>query len=203
MILLASASPRRQSLLRLLVKEFNVLPADIDETPLFNELPDVYVERMALEKAQAVYSLSSQDSLTIEHRDIIIAADTSVIVDDKILGKPNDFDDAQSMLRLLSNRSHRVITSLCILDGKTKQSKISNVVTEVTFRAISDEEIKQYWATGEPQDKAGSYGAQGLGAIFITQISGSFSAVIGLPLYETAQLLQKVGITPLKEMSNE
>lgn len=203
MILLASASPRRKDLLKLLVKDFQVLAADIDETPFPNEPPDAYVKRMALEKAKAVQSLSEQNGLPPERRSIIIASDTSVVVDNTILGKPSDLQDSRRMLQMLSARTHQVMTSLCVLDCRSDQVILENVVTNVTFRSISDLEIEQYWQSGEPRDKAGSYGAQGLGSVFIEHIAGSFSAVVGLPMFETAQLLQQVGITPLEDMSHE
>ena len=203
MILLASASPRRKDLLKILVKDFDILAADIDETPLADELPDTYVKRMALEKAEAVQTISKQASLPAEQRAIIIASDTSVVVNSLILGKPVNLQDSMRMLRMLSSNTHQVMTSICVLDCRSDTVILENVVTDVTFRSITDLEMEQYWSSGEPQDKAGSYGAQGLGAVFIEQIKGSFSAVVGLPMFETSQLLQQVGITPLQEMSHE
>jgi septum formation protein len=203
MILLASASPRRKSLLGQLVKEFDVLPADIDETPFVNEIAADYVKRMALEKAKAASALSQQSKLSPPNRAIIIGSDTSVVLNGTILGKPESFEQAKGMLRTLSGNTHQVMTSVCLLDARFDHHLVENVITEVTFRRISDLEISQYWQTGEPQDKAGSYGIQGLGSVFVERISGSYSAVVGLPLFETAQLLQQVGITPLQEMTNE
>ena len=203
MILLASASPRRKSLLGQLVKEFDILPADIDETPLLNEKAEDYVKRMALEKAKAASLLSCQSALPAPNRAIIIGSDTSVVLDGIILGKPESFEQALSMLRLLSGKTHQVMTSVCLYDTRHEHIVVKNVVTEVSFRRISDLEIKQYWQSGEPQDKAGSYGIQGLGSVFVEQISGSYSAVVGLPMFETAQLLQEVGIMPLQEISGE
>jgi len=203
MILLASASPRRKSLLGQLVKEFDVLPADIDETPLKNEMAADYVKRMALEKAKAASVLSKQSKLSPPNRAIIIGSDTSVVLDGKILGKPESFEQAKEMLAALSGKTHEVMTSVCLLDARFEHVIVKNVITKVTFRRISDLEIIQYWQTGEPHDKAGSYGIQGLGSVFVEQISGSYSAVVGLPMFETAQLLQQVGIMPLQEMTNE
>jgi len=204
MIVLASASPRRKYLLSLLVQEFEVLPADIDESPSINEPPAIYVKRMALEKAQAIQIILSQQSTrSTKQNTIIIAADTSVVIDNKILGKPVNLQDSLSMLRLLSGQTHQVMTSLCVLDCRSNEVTLQNIITKVTFRSITDSEIEQYWLSGEPQDKAGSYGAQGLGSIFIEHISGSFSAVIGLPMFETAQLLKQVGVIPLEEMCHE
>jgi septum formation protein len=202
MLVLASASPRRKELLSLLVKEFEVLPADIDETPLYQENAEDYVVRMAIEKASAA-ALKYRQQADFDMSAIFIASDTSVVIDGRILGKPASLDDSLSMLRLLSGRSHKVITSLCFSNLQHEHIATKLVVSEVLFREISNVEIEQYWKTGEPQDKAGSYAVQGLGAIFVRSISGSYSAVVGLPLYETAQLLAQFGIHSLEEMSHE
>ncbi|SBS30016.1 Maf-like protein YhdE [Marinomonas spartinae] len=211
MLVLASASPRRKELLGTLVKEFAVCPADIDETPHEAEAAHDYVTRMALEKAQAVAEqyrqktgAHSDQNLTFKReRCVILASDTSVVVDEEVLGKPVSFDDAKRMLRLLSGRSHQVMTSLCLCDVDGEHVQLTNVVTDVSFRSISDVEIAQYWRTGEPQDKAGAYAIQGLGAVFVSHLSGSYSAVVGLPLYETSQLLALYGIHSLEEISHE
>lgn len=203
MILLASASPRRKNLLGQLVKEFDVLPTDIDETPFTNEDAADYVKRMALEKAKAASVMSQQSKLSPPNRAIIIGSDTSVVFDGNILGKPESYDQAKSMLRSLSGNTHEVMTAICLFDARFDHLVVKNVITKVTFRRISDLEIRQYWQSGEPQDKAGSYGIQGLGSVFVECISGSYSAVVGLPIFEMAQLLQEVGIMPLQEMSNE
>lgn len=202
MLILASASPRRKELLSLLVREFEVLPADIDETPKSQESANDYVVRMAIEKAQAAAEKYKQQS-NANVSAIFIASDTSVIVDGQILGKPNSLDDSRSMLRLLSGRSHQVITSLCFFNAKNAHLATKLVISDVLFRAISNVEMEQYWKTGEPQDKAGSYAIQGLGSIFVQSMSGSYSAVVGLPLYETAQLLAQFGIHSLEDMSHE
>lgn len=202
MLVLASASPRRKELLGLLVKEFLVLPADIDETPHEHEDAKEYVIRMAVEKARAsalMYSHQSQQDVNA----IFIASDTSVVVDGKILGKPSSLSESKSMLRLLSGRSHQVITSLCVCNLAFEHVATECVTSNVSFRSISDVEIDQYWKTNEPQDKAGSYAIQGLGSVFVSSMSGSYSAVVGLPLYETAQLLAQFGIHSLEEMSHE
>ncbi len=198
MIVLASASPRRQDLLSQLVKSFEVMPADIDETPFELETPEEYVLRMAREKAEATIEKSS-----LGVRDLIIASDTSVVIGDTILGKPTSLDDAKRMLRSLSGQTHSVMTSLCVCNGGLNRVATRNVVTEVTFREISDLEIQQYWNTGEPQDKAGAYAIQGIGGIFVQHISGSFSAVVGLPLFELSQLLSEFGVSALKENIHE
>ncbi|AWY00605.1 septum formation protein Maf [Marinomonas primoryensis] len=202
MLVLASASPRRKELLSLLVKEFEVLPADIDETPLYQENAEDYVVRMAIEKASAA-ALKYRQKADFDMSAIFIASDTSVVIDGHILGKPASLEDSLSMLRLLSGRSHKVITSLCFSNLQREHIATKLVVSDVLFREISNVEIEQYWKTGEPQDKAGSYAIQGLGAIFVRSISGSYSAVVGLPLYETAQLLSQFGIHSLEEMSHE
>jgi septum formation protein len=202
MLVLASASPRRKELLSLLVKEFEVLPADIDETPMYQENAEDYVVRMAIEKASAA-ALKYRQQADFDMSATFIASDTSVVIDGRILGKPASLEDSLSMLRLLSGRSHKVITSLCFSNLQHEYIATKLVVSDVLFREISNVEIEQYWKTGEPQDKAGSYAVQGLGAIFVRSISGSYSAVVGLPLYETAQLLAQFGIHSLEEMSHE
>lgn len=202
MLVLASASPRRKELLSLLVKEFEVLPADIDETPMYQENAEDYVVRMAIEKASAA-ALKYRQQADFDMSAIFIASDTSVVIDGRILGKPASLEDSLSMLRLLSGRSHKVITSLCFSNLQHEHIATKLVVSDVLFREISNVEIEQYWKTGEPQDKAGSYAVQGLGAVFVRSISGSYSAVVGLPLYETAQLLAQFGIHSLEEMSHE
>lgn len=198
MIILASASPRRKELLSSLVNDFSVIPADIDETPYALEKPDEYVVRMAREKAEAI---AHQPELS--HRDIIIASDTSVVLGNDILGKPLNLQHAQQMLRALSGQKHQVMTSLCVCNGGLNRVATCNVVSEVEFRDISDLEIEQYWHTGEPADKAGAYAIQGLGGMFVKHISGSFSAVVGLPVYEVTQLLSEFGVSPLKEKVRE
>lgn len=198
MIVLASASPRRKELLSNLVNEFEIKPADIDETPYALEQPQEYVVRMAREKAEAAIAKHQ-----LSHRDIVIASDTSVVLGERILGKPEDFAHAQEMLRALSGRSHEVMTSICVCNGGLNRVATANVISQVEFRELSDVEIAQYWATGEPADKAGAYAIQGLGGMFVKHITGSFSAVVGLPVYEVTQLLNEFGVSPLKEKSRE
>lgn len=202
MLVLASASPRRKELLSLLIKEFDVFPADIDETPYDDERPEYYVVRMAIEKATEAADQYKKKLSTDTHL-VFIASDTSVVIDGSILGKPTSFEDSQKMLRLLSGRTHQVITSLCLCNLSREHLVTECVVSNVLFREISDIEIDHYWKTGEPQDKAGSYGVQGLGSVFVQSISGSYSSVVGLPLFETAQLLAQFGIHALEEMSHE
>ncbi|REG81759.1 Maf family protein [Marinomonas pollencensis] len=202
MLVLASASPRRKELLGQLVRHFEVCPADIDETPYQDESASDYVLRMAHEKALAATNKLQQGQLA-DTPFVVLASDTSVVVEGKILGKPNDFEESKAMLRMLSDRDHQVMTSVCLYDPMREHLQLTNVVSDVSFRAISDVEIAQYWRSGEPQDKAGSYAIQGLGAVFVRSVSGSYSAVVGLPLYETSQLLALFGIHSLEEMSHE
>lgn len=204
MLVLASASPRRKELLSLLVREFEVLPADINETPRTQEIPQDYVLRMAEEKAiAAAAKFPSAFHTPTSSPVIFVASDTSVVVDQKILGKPANLEEAKQMLRLLSGRNHQVMTSLCLMNLSGDHKVSTCVNTEVRFRAISDLEIEHYWRSGEPQDKAGSYAIQGLGAVFVASMQGSYSAVVGLPLFECAQLLSQFGIHSLEEVSHE
>jgi len=179
-LILASQSPRRKELLSQLGYTFSCHPADIDETEKPNETPCQYVERLALEKAQHIANQAVNTST-------VIGSDTCVVCADKILGKPNDLTQCIEHLSLLSNTTHQVLTSVAVVQGQL--SKTIVVLTHVTFKALTLNEMKNYWQTGEPQDKAGSYGIQGIGGQFVKQMNGSYSAVVGLPLYETAQLL--------------
>jgi septum formation protein len=184
-IILASASPRRQELLHQIGVQFDQQVAEIDETPGENEAPDAYVVRLALEKARAVHTRLGDDEA------LVLGADTAVVVDDEILGKPHDEAHAAAMLRQLAGREHRVLSAVA-LAGRREAYRLSE--SRVNFRPLSDEEIAAYWRTGEPADKAGGYAVQGIGAIFIEQLHGSYSGVMGLPVFETAQLLQEFGI---------
>jgi septum formation protein len=181
MIVLASASPRRQELLRNAGIPFVVQPADIDETPLAGESPRECAERLAREKALAVFQSRPHD--------FVLGADTIVVVDDAILGKPRDAGDAARMLRLLSGRRHAVITGVCIVEPAAGRqlpvaSKITTAseTTLVTFCKMSDDEIRDYVATGEPMDKAGAYAIQGIASRWIPRIEGDYSNVVGLPV---------------------
>jgi septum formation protein len=183
-IILASASPRRSELLKQIGISHRIMAVDIDETPLANESPLAYVERVAAEKSAACQVLLN-DNLPV------LSADTSVICDGEIMGKPLDLDHAVSMLSRLSGRSHQVYSAVS-LRGDAHWQALS--ISEVKFKPLSTDEIIAYWQTGEPCDKAGAYAIQGLASTFIESITGSFSGVMGLPLYETAQLLAKQGI---------
>lgn len=183
-IILASASPRRKELLDQINISYSVNPVDVDETPLPNEKPLDYVQRLAAEKSAACIAQLG-DSLPV------LAADTAVVLGDLILGKPKDRNDALTMLRLLSGKMHRVYSAIS-LRGNSHDQAVS--ITEVTFRPLTEGEITAYWQSGEPADKAGSYAIQGLGGVFVKSINGSFSGVVGLPLFETAELLSRQGI---------
>jgi septum formation protein len=185
---LASGSPRRRELLAQIGVPFQALSAAIDETPQPNELPATYVARLALGKAQAGHGCLPAGSAGA----VVLGADTAVVVAGRILGKPQDQVEAVAMLALLSGREHEVLTAVALYDGQ--RSEVVNVVTQVRFRTISASEAAAYWASGEPADKAGGYGIQGLGAVFVEGLQGSYSAVVGLPLCETAALLGRFGI---------
>ena len=188
-IYLASRSPRRAELLTQIGLDFIVLPSDIDETPMLDEQSHAYVLRLAAEKAQACYaSLIAQSSLIYP----VLAADTTVSIDGKILGKPQDDDDAFQMLTSMSGRWHEVHTGIALATSDGMKVAIST--TKVEMAKLSDETILAYVATGEPLDKAGAYGIQGLAGALIKRIEGSYSGVMGLPIYETAQLLGQAGI---------
>jgi len=181
---LASASPRRRQLLELIGVPHVVTPADIDETPLRGETGAAYVTRLARDKALAVHT---------RLRDLpVLAADTTVHVDGHILEKPHSEADCIRMLSLLSGRRHQVYTGVCVVSAAPPALVCSE--TQVEFRAISHDEMRAYWASGEPQGKAGAYAIQGLGAVFVSNIVGSYTGVMGLPLFETAQVLQQHGV---------
>ena len=182
---LASGSPRRRELLAQIGVPFSVVSAPIDETPLPNESAPAYVERLARAKAAAGLAC-------LEGPAVVLGADTAVVLDGRILGKPENREDALAMLADLSGREHQVLTAVALSDGQRVHSLC--VTSKVRFRAISAEEAQRYWASGEPADKAGGYAIQGLGAVFVTGLSGSYSAVVGLPLSETAELLGQFGI---------
>jgi septum formation protein len=185
-LFLASASPRRRELLTQIGVPFSLLSVAIDETPGAAEAPDVYVQRLAREKALAGLSLVSDDSACV------MGADTTVVLDQQILGKPADKVNALAMLRALSGREHEVMTAVALANRSGCEVRL--VTSRVRFRPISVDEAEAYWASGEPQDKAGSYAIQGWGAVFVSALEGSYSAVVGLPLCETAQLLDAYGL---------
>jgi septum formation protein len=178
---LASASPRRTELLRQLGVPHEVRPASIDESLRAGEPAEAYVRRMAVTKAGSVRSHLP-----------VLGADTSVIVDEDVLGKPGDLEAARAMLARLSGREHIVLSAVALAHAGAVALRLSR--TTVRFRVLGSAEIDAYWATGEPGDKAGSYAIQGFGSVFVESLSGSHSGVVGLPLFETAQLLAEAGV---------
>ncbi|AZZ74377.1 septum formation inhibitor Maf [Pseudomonas sp. RU47] len=184
---LASGSPRRRELLTQIGVPFSAISADIDETPIPEESPSAYVERLARGKAEA-----GRRTVVSAQSFCVLGADTAVVLDGKILGKPVDEADACAMLMMLSGKEHEVLTAIAVLEGERCESRV--VRSLVRFRPISEDEAAAYWASGEPQDKAGGYGIQGLGAVFVAGLNGSYSAVVGLPICETAELLGHFGI---------
>lgn len=182
-VVLASQSPRRRELLGLLVHDFSCHPVDIDETPRGGEAAADYVLRLAVEKARAC-----------DRSGIVVAADTTVSLDGGILGKPVDRDDARGMLRALSAREHSVMTAVAVVGSGRLSSRL--VTTVVEFAPLDDALITRYLASAEPWDKAGAYGIQGFAGSFVRRLTGSYSAVVGLPLAETRELLADHGVLP-------
>lgn len=185
-LILASASPRRRELLAQIGIHFVVQTADVDETPLPGETPEALVERLAILKAETVWNANSLP---------VLGSDTLGILNGELLVKPRDFPHAQQMLRQMSGQAHEILTAVALTNAMGTQVMLSRSV--VKFRTITDSEILAYWGSGEPHDKAGAYAIQGLGAVFIEKLEGSYSGVMGLPLFETAQLLTTVGINTL------
>jgi septum formation protein len=193
MLVLASASPRRQELLRAAGIPFTVQPADVDETPLAGEPARECSERLAREKALAVWRMRPQD--------LVLGADTIVVVDEVILSKPVNAGDAARMLRLLSGRVHRVITGVCLVgapadsaaSAKEKEARTASETTLVTMIEMTDHEIREYVETGEPMDKAGAYAIQGVASRWIPHIEGDYSNVVGLPVALVYRMLRERG----------
>jgi septum formation protein len=187
-ILLASASPRRRELLAQIGIAFDLLAVAADEIPRRDETPPQYVQRVAAEKSWLAQQATSTDLP-------VLGADTEVILDGEVFGKPRDFAHARDMLKRLSGREHEVLSGVSLRHGNRHWQILSR--SAVTFRPLAEAEIAAYWASGEPRDKAGAYAIQGLGAVFVERLSGSFSGVMGLPVFETAQLLRAAGIEVL------
>ncbi len=191
-IILASASPRRQELLSLITPDFNIVPSEFDESTVPVDLPPaehvVYSATMKARDVAAKYSNA-----------IIIGADTVVVVDDAILGKPDDEEDAAKMLRLLSGRMHQVYTGIAVLLNNKEVAGYE--CTNVKFRDLSDEIISRYISSGEPMDKAGAYAIQGKGSVLIESISGCYFNVVGLPVYKLSRILEDFGVMPLEDQA--
>jgi septum formation protein len=186
-LILASASPRRRELLDQIGVTYIVHPVDIDETPKDREAAKDYVNRVAAEKSAACVR-------EVTHFLPVLAADTSVVIDGQILGKPKNREHGMTMLNQLSGKTHSVYSAISLRSHCKNKHFQALSKTEVQFRNISPEEIQSYWDTGEPEGKAGAYAIQGLASVFVESIKGSFSGVVGLPLFETAELLSKQGI---------
>lgn len=188
---LASKSPRRRELLEQIGVRFAIVSADVDETRLVAEAPEHYVRRVALAKANAAIKSPLPDPSRP-----VLAADTAVVLEDRVMGKPATRQEALEMLNLLSGRTHRVLSGIALI---TADGSESSALSEsmVRLRVIGEDDAAAYWNTGEPADKAGGYGIQGLGALFVADLQGSYSGVMGLPLFETARLLEHAGIAVL------
>ncbi|NVN82789.1 MULTISPECIES: nucleoside triphosphate pyrophosphatase [unclassified Vibrio] len=207
-LVLASGSPRRKELLSQLGYEFSVLVTDVEECKHAQETAEEYVKRLSLDKALAALSLLAtnpsekqhvasgsdtvvvrSDAISLDSETVVLGSDTVVVSQGQVLEKPADFSDSKRMLTQLANERHQVMTAVSVVSEEKQKTEI--VITDVWFKPLSEKEIEQYWQTGEPCDKAGSYGIQGLGGRFVTRIEGSYYAVVGLPLFETDQLLQE------------
>lgn len=204
-LILASASPRRKELLAQIGVVFTQCSVDIDESVFPDERPEDYVRRLACEKSQAGFQRNSQGNSqrnsqynsqpSSQHnlqQSAVLGADTTVVVDGLILGKPDSEEQAVAMLQQLSGRTHQVMTGIALTGNGYANSQV--VVTHVTFKTLDVALCRRYWRTGEPCDKAGGYGIQGYAAVFVEKIEGSYSNVVGLPLAETAELLSNIGI---------
>ena len=184
-VYLASASPRRSELLRQIGVQFTVRAAAVAEEPMAGETPEAYVVRLAAAKAEAVWA-------AVSDAHPVLGADTAVVLDGALLGKPEDTAEAAAMLERLSGRTHRVLTAVAVRHEVGLETRLSQ--SEVRFRATTAAERLAYCATGEPFDKAGGYGIQGHAAVFVEELKGSYSGVVGLPLFETAALLTRCGV---------
>ncbi len=188
-VYLASSSPRRRELLHQIGVNFTVMHADVDESVGEGEAPLDYVCRLAQAKAEAVLARLQVEGL---QSCPVLGADTSVVLGQQILGKPENEEHAVAMLMMLSGKTHQVITAVAL--AEEEQTRMVHSITDVSFREISEQEAHNYWLSGEPADKAGGYGIQGFGAILVERLSGSYSGVVGLPLYETANLLKQADV---------
>lgn len=190
-VVLASASPRRTALLKQLGIEHTIMPVDIDESAIALESPEAQVQRLAEQKAQAAISRLQCNKQCFDNT-VVLASDTLIAFNGKSLGKPVDKADSKRILTLLSGNEHEVLTAISVATASSQRTQ--TITTKVLFAPLTDSQIDAYWETGEPADKAGSYAIQGIGGQFVKAINGSASAVVGLPLYETKQLLSEFGV---------
>ncbi|UCH53721.1 MAG: septum formation inhibitor Maf [Pseudomonadota bacterium] len=188
MLYLASASPRRQELLRQIGVAFEALPSDVEESRARDERPQDYVLRVALDKARAVARTLRARGLATHP---VLGADTEVVLDEEVLGKPRDANHGKDMLARLAGRTHEVLSAVALVHESQELTALSR--STVTFGAIGQEDIAKYWDSGEPSDKAGAYAIQGRAAAFVARIEGSYSGIVGLPLFELTQLLTQIG----------
>ena len=186
-IILASASPRRKELLKSMGLEFEVIPSEIEENIENESFSPKLIENLAAEKAADV---AKRTNFTA----IVIGSDTVVVINNKILGKPKDKKDAFIMLKMLSGNTHQVISAIAVIDTETRKILKDSVVSDVTFKQLSDEEINAYIETGEPMDKAGSYAIQGLAGMFVKSINGCYSNIVGISVFKLAEMLKELGV---------
>lgn len=187
-IVLASASPRRKELLDTIKLQFEIIPADIDETLESDRFSLDVIEKLALDKALDV-------SKRINYPALIIGSDTVVVINDQVLGKPKDKEDAFSMLKMLNGKTHKVISAIAIYNTAQDKTLVDSVSSEVTFREMTDKEITNYIDSGEPMDKAGAYAIQGIGGIFVSSICGCYSNIVGISVFKLAEMLKIFGIS--------
>jgi septum formation protein len=183
-VYLASGSPRRRELLQQMGIPYQLVAADVDESTRAGQAASAYVSRLAIAKAEAGWRVSAGPA--------VLGADTAVVLDQQILGKPRDREHALELLQRLSGRSHAVLTAVALRTANATAVRVSH--SEVTFRSLSTQECLAYWETGEPLGKAGAYAIQGFGAAFVARLDGSYSGVMGLPLFETAELLDGAAV---------
>lgn len=182
LVYLASQSPRRRELLSQMGVDYGVLSVDVEECRCEGETPSAYVRRLSVDKAQA--------GAAVKPSCPVLGADTIVVLNEQVLEKPSSEEQGVAMLQQLSGHTHEVMTAVTVVCGDIVETRVNT--TSVRFRPISVEEARTYWQTGEPQDKAGGYAIQGRGAVFVEEIQGSYSCVVGLPIFETAELLEHV-----------
>jgi septum formation protein len=195
-IILASASPRRKMLLDNIGLTFDIIPSNVDESGYYNLPPEESVKILSLKKAEDI-------AYNIDYPAIVIGSDTTVAIDNLSLGKPESFEDAFRMLKLLSGRYHKVLSGIAIIDNTTRKTVIDCVCSEVLFKELTDDEIATYIKTGEPMDKAGSYAIQGIASLFIKGISGCYNNIVGLPVFRLTEILKDFGINIIEIHKNK